>query len=226
MKFYPFMYSKKTLESADQFAQDYESYIIQRSWSGPERLFNLVKPFIHSGDRLLDLGIGTGLSSERFHKAGLIVDGVDGSDKMLRECRKKNITNHLYKCDLANPEISALSSAYHLIISFALFHMIFDLKPVFQFIAKTLEPQGYFAFSVIRLDPERDEGFKQSAIPGIFERKNDESGIMNFRHETDYINNLLLNTGFDVLHEVSFQGFNDLSENRQIIFTIYVTRLC
>jgi ubiquinone/menaquinone biosynthesis C-methylase UbiE len=46
--------------------------------------------YIKSGDALLDLGMGTGLSSVLFVKAGLNITGLDGSLEMLKECQKKD----------------------------------------------------------------------------------------------------------------------------------------
>lgn len=56
--------------------------------------------YTNSGDKLLDLGIGTGLTSFIFKKAGLDIHGLDNLEIMLNICRKKNITRDLKLFDL------------------------------------------------------------------------------------------------------------------------------
>jgi len=49
--------------------------------------------YIKPGDSLLDLGIGTGLSSVLFAKVGLNITDLDGSLEMLKECRKNRLSH-------------------------------------------------------------------------------------------------------------------------------------
>jgi len=64
-------------------ARDYDRKAEQYDWRGPEVAFGLSYAFVSPGQSLLDIGIGTGLSSILFHKARLGVHGMDLSAEML-----------------------------------------------------------------------------------------------------------------------------------------------
>jgi hypothetical protein len=52
-------------------AFEYDRQARETNWLGPEVVFGLVYEYVKPGETLLDLGIGSGLSSIRFHQAGL-----------------------------------------------------------------------------------------------------------------------------------------------------------
>jgi predicted TPR repeat methyltransferase len=53
-------------------------------------------------DRLLDIGIGTGLGSMPFAKTGLEIFGIDGSVEMLKICKSKEFATDLKQFNLQN----------------------------------------------------------------------------------------------------------------------------
>lgn len=57
-----------------------------RSTAGndPVILHGMLTEHLKPRQRLLDLGIGTGLSALPFRQAGLEVNGIDGSEEMLK----------------------------------------------------------------------------------------------------------------------------------------------
>ena len=67
-----------------EFAEGYDKQSLKYGWLGPEILFGLSYEYLNPGNTMLDIGIGTGLSSIPFHKAGLKIFGVDRSDEMLK----------------------------------------------------------------------------------------------------------------------------------------------
>ena len=82
------------IEAHDQEANQYDQQAKTWGWN-PEVFFGLMWAYAQPGSRLLDLGIGTGLCSEPFFKAGVDISGFDGSEKMLRLCRDKHISDDL-----------------------------------------------------------------------------------------------------------------------------------
>ena len=72
-----------------QFAADYDHLSQQYKWQAPELLFNYLSGFVRKGSRLLDIGVGTGISSERFHTKGVELYGLDNSSSMLAICESK-----------------------------------------------------------------------------------------------------------------------------------------
>jgi predicted TPR repeat methyltransferase len=50
-----------------QFASRYDDLIQTQNWYGPEILLGMIFEYIKSGEKILDIGIGTGLSATAFH---------------------------------------------------------------------------------------------------------------------------------------------------------------
>jgi ubiquinone/menaquinone biosynthesis C-methylase UbiE len=94
------MDSDNSIQIHDQTARDYDRLSVEFSYTFADALFGLCFEFLQPGQRLLDIGIGTGLSSIPFHRAGLEVYGVDGSSEMLRICREKHFAVELRQWDL------------------------------------------------------------------------------------------------------------------------------
>ncbi len=69
--------------------QQYDMKSQKANWLDPEIVFGLAYQDTAPGETILDVGIGTGLASVLFHKAGLRVKGMDFSSEMLEVCRKK-----------------------------------------------------------------------------------------------------------------------------------------
>lgn len=85
------MNSTKDIKLHDKIASEYDSLVKKYNSHIHELLSGMCFEYIKPGDSLLDLGIGTGLSSFLFAKAGLNITGLDGSGEMLKECKKKGI---------------------------------------------------------------------------------------------------------------------------------------
>jgi predicted TPR repeat methyltransferase len=216
------LYSKKTLEVANSFAAGYEQYVLTRNWSGPEILYNEIINSLKPGDSLLDIGIGTGLASKPFKQAGIHITGLDGSLAMLEICKQKNIAEELKCIDIASEQPDFDTQKFNAIISCAVFHMIENLIPIFENCQQLLLMKGIFAFTVISYNSETDDDFNETATKGIYERVNEESGIINFRHSREYINNISLKTGFSSIKSFDFMGFKDKELNQEVVFTLYI----
>ena len=69
--------------------EKYDQEATATGWLGPEVAFGLAYKYINHGQKILDIGIGTGLGSILFYKAGLNVFGMDVSNEMLAACHSK-----------------------------------------------------------------------------------------------------------------------------------------
>ncbi|MEA3359080.1 MAG: class I SAM-dependent methyltransferase [Thermodesulfobacteriota bacterium] len=102
------------------------------NWLGPEVAFGLSFKYINAGERILDIGIGTGLSSILFHKAGLHVSGMDISDEMLEVCRKKQFAIDLVKHDLMCKPYPYEDNSIDHVICAGVMNFFKDLTIIFQ----------------------------------------------------------------------------------------------
>jgi len=196
-----------------QSASDYDQLARKYQWFGPEILFGLCYEFVKSGDRLLDIGIGTGLCSSLFFKLGLEIFGIDNSEEMLAVCDEKNITTELKKWNVLDTPLPYPDAQFDIIISGGVFHFFEDLLPIFKEIARLIKPSGIFAFSA-KITTEE--------LPVNSYATFTENSIPIFTHSNLYIHQLLISNGFQSLKEVNFFILDD--HEREMLLKIFVTK--
>ena len=84
----------------DAYALDYDAQVDAYECYVADLLFGLAYEYIEPGQRLLDIGIGSGLSAWPFAKAGLEISGMDFSPVMLDICKSKGLAKDLTLHDL------------------------------------------------------------------------------------------------------------------------------
>ncbi len=101
------MNKKTTVRKAftGDHVQQYDQKTLQANWLDPDIVFGLAYRYITPGESILDVGIGTGLSSILFHRAGLEVHGLDFSSEMLEVCAQKHLPPPLRNTISAWPPI-------------------------------------------------------------------------------------------------------------------------
>ncbi|MDF1550516.1 MAG: class I SAM-dependent methyltransferase [Bacteroidales bacterium] len=145
-----------TLNLTNDFAKQYDQHVSSGQWVGPDLFFKILQPFVKKGDRLLDIGIGTGLASLPFYKAGLKIYGIDGSEEMLKICHSKNIAEALIQTDISKSDLEFPDVQFDFIISHGVFHMVGDISHIIQKSAKRLKPEGFLCFTVIPYQPDKE----------------------------------------------------------------------
>ncbi len=128
----------------DQLAPRYDS-VWTNSPAGRlqrEAVWRHLDPLIRCGDRVLDIGCGTG--EDALHLAGLgaQVLAVDVSPEMVRVARGKGVNARVLPIE----GIHALAVAFDLVLSnFGGFNCVRDLSAIRQTLAKLVRPGGYLA---------------------------------------------------------------------------------
>lgn len=215
--------SKKTIDSANDFAPNYDDYIRNCQWIGTDILFGLMFENIKPEQKLLDIGIGTGLSSKLFKQAGLQIYGIDASSKMIDICQSKRITDQLRIVDLTQNDLWFENVKFDHIISHGVFHLIGKLESVFQQANSILNNKGYFGFTFEKIY-EATDNYRESATSGLFERGNLQSGIKVFRHTEKYIVELLRLNGFQIIKQTEFLAFNDPDTKTKTYFNLIIAQ--
>jgi ubiquinone/menaquinone biosynthesis C-methylase UbiE len=98
---------------------------------------------IGPGQRVLDLGTGTGAASRASAKAGAEATGVDASVGMLGLARTEDASARLVAGDAE--ELPFRSSAFRSITANFVLHIVHDLSRALSEVRRVLEPQGRFA---------------------------------------------------------------------------------
>jgi predicted TPR repeat methyltransferase len=131
----------------DAYAADYDSQVKAYDCYITDTLFGLCYEFIEPGGKLLDAGIGSGLSSLPFAKAGLEIHGMDFSPAMLEICRTKDFAASLANHNLQEVPWPYPSTTFNLLVCCGVLHFIPDLEAIFDEAWRILQEGGPFAFT-------------------------------------------------------------------------------
>ena len=190
----------------DQQAREYESH-------AHDLLFGMSFAYVSSGQRLLDLGIGTGLSSQPFAQIGLEISGADGSTEMLKVCEAKGFARDLKSLNLLETPFPYADRAFAHVVSCGVFHFFDDLEPIFKEASRIVNPGCIFAFTVAT--PPEDTTEACQKIDTAWD-------VAIFGHSNGYIVGLLEDHRFEMLkrQKCLMPG----GKEGDLLFTVYVAR--
>jgi predicted TPR repeat methyltransferase len=217
------MKTNSTIIQDSQSASGYDEQARKTNWFGPEVVFGLTYEFVKPGDSLLDLGIGSGLSSVLFHKAGLQVFGLDGSGEVLAVCKSKGFAAELKEHDLRKLPLPYPARFCDHAVSIAVLNSFQDLAPLFAEIARIMNPGGVFAFTVEEQKPDQEESYAINRVE-VSEQPREESAVLLFRHSEEYMTRVLAQNNFELLKTLEFIAFKYPAEHKDVFFKVYVAR--
>ena len=197
-------------------AKAYDEEAEASGWFGPEVAFGLIYTFIQAGQSILDIGIGTGLGSVLFRKAGLKVYGMDVSQDMLDACRTKGFTD-LTMHDLSEIPYPYDSGSLDYAVCLGVFNFFRDLSPVFREVARILREAGRFVFVVG--DRTEDEAMEFVVGP---EHTHSGGSMTMYRHSARQINGWLHECGFIPQRRLAFTVYMDRDKTRSLQAAAYL----
>ena len=204
-------------------AARYDQQAREQGWGGHEILFGLMYEFIKPGETLLDIGIGTGLSSYLFHRTGLQIYGFDSDKDMLEVCESKGFAAQLVHHDLRLVPFPYPARAFDHVISLGVLNFYADLAPVFEETARIIRPQGIFAFTVEEQKPGQQAEYVFRASTDSAQ-PHEETVVNMYRHSDGHIRGLLAGNGFAPLKQSEFLAARYPAEGLDIYFRAYVAR--
>lgn len=195
-------------------AMDYDELARKYRWHGHEVLFGMMFERLKQGQQLLDLGIGTGLSSQLFARAGIEVHGLDSSDDMLAACRQKGFARRLLKYDLSDHPFPYPDCSFDIILAVGVLHFFRDLDPIFMEARRLLKENGAFGFTVV--DPG-EEGRE------TVEKVEETSRTTYLCHPPSLIERLARNHGLRKEKDLVFFGYDMAMKPMKNIAFVLVT---
>ncbi len=183
----PTGYLKKTF---DDWAGQFEHRLVNElAYETPQRLFELLAPYLGNSLEVLDLGCGTGLGAELYRPFASFLAGMDCSAKMLQKAKEKRLYDALYQHDIEKKWPT--NRKFHLIYSADCLCYFGDLNTVLKRVKLGLLPEGTFGFSVEKaLGDENTQG-------GYVLRKTGR-----YAHTAPYIENSLKKAGLRPIKKI------------------------
>jgi len=204
---------------SSSMARDYDTKAEEYDWRGPEVVFGLSYGLVNPGESVLDIGIGTGLGSVLFHKAGLQVYGMDISPEMLEACRGKGFAVDLREHDLTSEPYPYDEASLDHAVCLGVLQFIGDVRVVFREVARILRGNGVFAFVVA----DRGAGEEAQFVVGS-EHTQSDSIVAMHRHGTEEIEGLLSDNEFVVVRSLEFPVPMDRERTKVLRAKAYVAR--
>ncbi|MDC7220048.1 MAG: class I SAM-dependent methyltransferase [Spirochaetales bacterium] len=201
--------------SSKKHSENYDQKTRNANWLAPEIAFGMAFSSVEKGDSLLDLGIGTGLSSALFHRAGLSVYGMDFSEEMLKLCRQKGTARKVITHDLMEEPYPFPTDSMDHGICLGVSHILPDLSLIMGEMFRILRPGGLFVFSVIHRerDEEKTVPLSSKELPG--------KSFTFYRYSREEIEEDLKKSGFTLVSRLNFLS---LLAGKERLFTIYMIR--
>src|SRR5512143_966474 len=210
------MAAADTIIRDPQSAQDYDEQARRTGWFGPEAAFGLVYQYTQPGESLLDVGIGSGLSSAPFHKAGLRIFGLDGSSEVLKVCAAKNLAVELQQHDLRDLPLPYPPQFVDHVVCIAVLNSFGDLAALFREFARLVRPGGILAFTVEEQKPGQAAAYPINRVE--VSEQPAEDAVMLHRHAHETILRLLDENAFGLLKSLEFVAFKYPAEGRDVMF--------
>jgi ubiquinone/menaquinone biosynthesis C-methylase UbiE len=146
---------------------------------------------VKDGERVLDIGIGTGLTSLKFLKAAnCTIVGIDYSQDMMDICKDKltklGLTDKIECCMMDAVSLDFPKESFDIVASTVSLHHIKDKYPVIKKIHNLLKPGGRFVLGDLDMDttgkltdPKRLQRVLDYLVPELIEALKD-GGIEGF----------------------------------------------
>lgn len=144
----------------NQWAKDYEQDLTE-NYGRPnsEPIVDLTIKYISKNAHILDAGAGTGLMGKWLHQEGYHnLIGIDLSDAMLAEAKKKNVYTELHQMILGEP-LNFLDATFDAVTACGVFTYGHAPSHAFDELIRVTKPEGYIIFT-LRPDFYENSDFK------------------------------------------------------------------
>ncbi|KHD07076.1 methyltransferase [Candidatus Thiomargarita nelsonii] len=154
-------------EIYNQWSKNYDEGLNEGSgYVAPQWCLKLLEKYVPSKDaHLLDAGAGTGLFGQLLHQRGYHnIVGIDVSEGMLEEARKKNVYTEVHQKILGEP-LGFPTDSFDATISVGVFSPGQGSSSAFDELIRITKPGGYIIFTIQpQFYENSDFGFKPKQL--------------------------------------------------------------
>lgn len=177
----------------------YDTDSKEAGWDSPERAQRLVEPFIVSGAKVLDIGIGTGQAVSGYADKGATVIGLDHDQAMLDTAQSVVGENGVLRQADINKElpIADLENSVDVAQAIGVLEFAEDLPSIFEQVHKSLKDNGVFVFTSELLDDDSHE----------LQTHYDDIDVTVHRHYPEEITSFLEESGFSLVDIDLYDGY-------------------
>lgn len=136
------------MSAFDQLAAEYDVTWTNSSGGRAQRdiVWSEIDPLFRPGDRVLDLGCGTGEDALHLMERGVRVDAIDASPAMVRVAETRGVKARFLRIE----DLAAISGTYDGALSnFGAFNCVRDLAAAGRELARVIRPGGTLAICVM-----------------------------------------------------------------------------
>lgn len=166
----------------DNWASDYDADVVESEkagsfpFAGYLRLMNEVFEIVNAKPRskVLDLGFGTGVLTQKFYEAGHVVTGVDFSEKMCAITRERMPKAQLICADFADGLPASLyGETFDAIVSTYAFHHIPEHKKTERVrdLLRYLTPGGVLVIGDISFASQANHDYCEQKFPDLWDEE-------------------------------------------------------
>ncbi len=192
------------IEAVEHFyntlSKDYDRVTTEtpETWTPNRFLLEMLRKSESTAETLLDLGAGTGQTIQNVTEVypDIEVTAIDASGQMLSEIPLKGIRAQLIRGDMVKEIVKLPDNSYSLVVAIGCLEFVEDLKPLFQNIYRTLQPDGnlYFTYELFLKDADTVQSTRENSI-GL---ANTEKRMHTFRRDSKEIDKLLASSSLEL----------------------------
>lgn len=175
-------------QNYDAWAADYDEDVLESGYLGPKLLAQDLAsiPSIRP-NTVLDVGCGTGLTGIALKSVGIdVIDGVDLSQEMLAQAKKKEVYHGLYEANL-NEGLPFPEGLYDAAFSVGVYTLGHVKPTTIPDVMRVVKPGGFFFLTVSGDSWEKHgyaETLAQLEAQGIAQVHSDEHRLHVESHQT------------------------------------------
>lgn len=221
------MPNRNAIDHYERMASHYDSTVAVVRYTLPSNLFSWVQPHLSGAmSSVLDIGIGTGLSSKEFQANGFIVTGVDGSQSMLDQCRAKKIGTTLIQADVSGGVLPIRAQKFDIILCIGVFEFVLKPSTLVKHVAALAAPNGLLVLAI--RDPALNPHFSSMRLNELtidrvaFEK----NSLIAVHHEWTDVQRYLNDELFAVLEERQVLAYTSPTQGFDTFNRVVICRRC